>query len=79
MELSVKMILKLVILVLAIVSTLVENTRHGPIEDFQTTSHAEYQPQKWCCNNIINLCCSTHCCDSAPVVNKVHHKNIYKN
>jgi hypothetical protein len=65
------MILKLVILVLAIESTLVESTRHGPIEDFQTTTHAEYQPLKWCCGEILNICCPIHCiiynnCGSGP-------------
>jgi hypothetical protein len=48
------------------------------VEDFQRNSspptiHAEYQPQKRCCGEVLNICCPFHC-GSGP---KVHRKNIH--
>jgi hypothetical protein len=60
METSLKMISKLVILVLAIGSYLLESHKM-PIEDFQRYSSPLllmlniYQPQKWCCGEVLNI------------------------
>jgi hypothetical protein len=72
MEISLKMISKLVILVLAIGSYLVGITQsvgHGGVENFQSypqsypPNDGQYtlQSPHWCCNKVWWLCCNPHC------------------
>jgi len=65
METTLKMILKLLILVLAIVSTYVgstESTRPDHSEVLQKylqpyPSYVVYHPDKWCCGKWVDWCC----------------------